>query len=240
MKILVPMAGRGSRYANRGFETPKPLIEIAGRPMLLWALDSLAEIACSEIIFVLLAEHEAQYKVTDLVRANTTVKTTFVTIPEVTQGQLCTILAAQQYIDTEEDVLIVASDTFIKSDLGNDILHKTSDCAGIISVINLPGEQWSFAKTDAAGRVVAVAEKVRISDHASNGLYYFSKGADLVKYGQEMIRRDERTRGEFYVIPVYQKMIDDGKTIVLSQAAEMWDMGTPEAKTAFENYLQQR
>ena len=248
MKLVLPMAGRGSRYAGQGYEIPKPLIEVAGKPMLLWALDGLLELEFSELILVVLAEHEIRFSMSVLVkdylnqqrianpkRSETPIK--LVTIPEVTGGQLSTVLAAKSLIDTEEDVLVAASDTFIRSNLRKDIQGKPAACAGIISVINLPGEQWSFARTDAANRVVEVAEKVRISNHASNGLYYFSKGADLVAFGEEMIRKDERTRGEFYVIPVYQKMIDAGKLVTISQASEMWDLGTPEAKARFEAYI---
>lgn len=234
----MPMAGRGSRFAERGFEIPKPLIEVAGKPMFCWALEGLLELDFSELILVVLEEHKARFERQlsgSLQLPERLIKT--VTVPNVTEGQLCTVLAAKSLIDSEEDVLVAASDTFIQSNLAIDILKKPVGCAGIISVINLPGEQWSFARANTDGRVLEVAEKVRISDHASNGLYYFSKGADLVAFGEEMIRKGERTRGEFYVIPVYQKMIEAGRLVTISHATEMWDLGTPEAKAKFEEHL---
>ena len=247
MRIVVPMAGRGKRFADRGFETPKPFIEIAGKPMFLWALDSLLAFEFSVLILVVLEEHEKEFEVSKLVKNYLGRESVtqlggvphfmVLTIPEVTEGQLCTVLAAKGWLDEEEDVLIAASDTYIRSSLARDIQNRPDDCAGIISVIDLPGEQWSFAQTDENGRVVQVAEKQRISNYASTGLYYFSKGADLVSIGEKMIRDGERTRGEYYVIPVYQKMIEAGQQILISPATEMWDMGTPEAKTAFESHL---
>ncbi len=242
MKIVIPMAGRGSRFADRGYETPKPLIGIAGQPMLFWALENLLAMDFSDLVFVVLQEHEAMFQVRSLIGVHLKGalpenRIHVVCIPDVTEGQLCTVLAAKHLIDSEEPLLIAASDTYIISGLQADIDARPADCAGIISVIDLPGEQWSFARTDAGGRVVQVAEKERISDHASSGLYYFSRGSDLVSFGEEMVRDQERTRGEFFVIPVYQKMIDAGRKVLLSHAEEMWDMGTPEAKTAFEAYL---
>jgi NDP-sugar pyrophosphorylase family protein len=244
MKIVVPMAGRGRRFLDQGYETPKPLIEVAGRPMLLWALEGLMDMDFSQLILVVLAEHEAQFGVSEMVARHFSKRLGLaenalqvITIPDVTEGQLCTVLAAKSLIDNSEDVLVAASDTFIKSNLAKDILAKPADCAGIISVVDLPGEQWSFACTDETGRVVEVAEKRRISNHASNGLYYFSKGSDLVLWGEEMMRRDERTRGEFYVIPVYQKLIESGRFIRISHASEVWDLGTPEAKSQFEAHF---
>ena len=251
MKIVLPMAGRGSRYADQGFETPKPLIEVSGKPMLFWALDGLLALDFSELILVVLEEHESLFGVSRMIKKylegskfaigkSAEISLKLVTIPTVTDGQLCTVLAAKALINTEEAVLIAASDTFIHSNLEKSILTKTPECAGIISVINLPGTQWSFAKADENGRVVEVAEKVRISDHASNGLYYFSKGSDLVTFGEALIRSNERTRGEFFVIPVFQKMIDAGKLVQISQAAEMWDLGTPAAKESFEAYVKSK
>lgn len=242
------MAGRGSRYATEGIQTPKPLVEVAGKPMLFWAIDGLLGLKFSEIILIVLEAHEARYGISGLVNKYLEsrylgnmdlgkVSIKLVTIQDVTEGQLCTVLAAKSLIDNDEDVLIAASDTFIRGNLKKDIAYKPSNCAGIISVINLPGDQWSFARTDGEFRVVEVAEKIRISDHASNGLYYFSKGADLVAFGESMIQNNERIRGEFYVIPVYQKMIDAGKLVIISHADEMWDMGTPEAKARFEAHL---
>lgn len=232
------MAGRGSRFADRGYQTPKPLIEVAAKPMVLWAIKSLEKFDYSEIIFVVLREHQERYDVVTLITQAIGNKAKFVFLEDVTQGQLCTVLAAEQYIDSPEDVLIAASDTYIKSEMAAHIAQKSVDCKGLISVANLAGSQWSFAKTDDNGRVIEVAEKVRISDHASTGLYYFSDGAQLVKLGKEMIANQETTRGEYYVIPVYQKIIGQGEWVGISQADEMWDMGTPEAKTQFEAYLQ--
>jgi NDP-sugar pyrophosphorylase family protein len=239
MIMIVPMAGRGARFADRGFETPKPLISICGQPMVYWALKTLETIPCGRVIFVALAEHEAKYQLSKRLRACTQSPTTFVFLDQVTEGQLCTVLAAARYLDTDEDVLIASSDTAVVSDLARDISNRARDCHGIISVADMPGDRWSFALTDDSGRVIRVAEKVRISDLASTGLYYFSSGRELVGLGRELIAAGERTRGEYYVIPVYQKLIGRGGRVEVSRATEMWDMGTPEAKAAFEAHLEQ-
>lgn len=232
MIAVVPMAGRGSRYTNQGYETPKPLISVAGKPMVTWALKSLDGIGISKYIFVALQEHENEFHLTELLKKRVEGESYFIFLKEVTEGQLSTVLAAKHLLNRGEDVLIASSDTLVLGNLAQDI--KASSWDGIISVANLPGEQWSFARTNEAGQVVEVAEKKKISDHASTGLYYFRRAEDLIEFGEEMIRNNERTRGEFYVIPVYQKMIEAGKQIGISGVREMWDMGTPEAKQNFE------
>lgn len=235
MVAVIPMAGRGSRYATKGYEIPKPLIEVAGKPMVIRALKSLEGIPVSRYVFVMLREHEEQYGIRKLISHALAENVEFVVLNDVTEGQLCTVLAAREFLSKEEDVLIASSDTFVENDLANTI--KTSQYDGIISVANLPGDHWSFARTNEVGEVVEVAEKKRISDHASTGLYYFRKAGDLIDFGDVMIEREEKTRGEYYVIPVYQKMIEAGCSIGISRASAMWDMGTPEAKANFEKYL---
>jgi len=235
MVAVIPMAGRGSRYANEGYAIPKPLIEIGGKPMVCWALKSLEGLAVSRYVVVLLREHEEAYGVQALLKNQLGSNVSYVLLDAVTEGQLCTVLAAKEFLPPHEDVLIAASDTWVQGSIGKDI--ERAEFQGLISVAHLPGEQWSFARTDESGRVVEVAEKVRISDHASTGLYYFKQAADLITFGEDMIAKQEKTRGEYYVIPVYQKMIDAGLPIGISRATAMWDMGTPEAKHAFETYL---
>ncbi len=130
-----------------------------------------------------------------------------------------------------------SSDTYVVSNLGQDIAERQPDSRGIISVTDMPGDNWSFARIDKTGQVVEVAEKVRISDYASTGLYYFTSGREFVEAADEMIRNVERTQGEYYVMSVYEKYIQRRWRVEISPATEMWDMGTPEALAQFESHL---
>lgn len=233
MKVVVPMAGRGSRFANSSFSRPKPLIDVLGKPMFTWAIESLDGMDYSEIIFIALKEHESQFGLSELMNKYVKVPFQLVLIDEVTEGQLCTVLAAKSIINADESVLVIASDTLIEGNLLADLTSETDEVDGIISVLDLPGEQWSFAKVDEDGRVIEVAEKKRISDCASTGMYYFKSGVKLVEEAERLISNNERTRGEFYIMPLFQKLIDSGLNIRISKAGNMWDMGTPEALAQF-------
>jgi dTDP-glucose pyrophosphorylase len=134
-------------------------------------------------------------------------------------------------------LLVASADTLVISQLSTDIHSRPAECHGIISVADLPGERWSFARTDESGRVVEVAEKKRISDHASTGLYSFANGRQFVEIGDEIVRNDEKTRGEYYVIPVYQKYIQRGWRVEISRASQVWDMGNPQAILEFERHF---
>jgi len=161
----------------------------------------------------------------------------FVLLEKATEGQLCSVLAAREHIKHGEDLLIGASDTYVVSDIGKDIALRRNDCEGIISVAEMRGDNWSFARIGNDGRVAEVAEKRRISHLASTGLYYFSNGRRFLELADEMIRNREKIRGEYYVMPIFQKYIDRGWRIDISMAREVWDMGTPQAKEEFERQL---
>lgn len=237
MVIVVPMAGRGSRFSNHGIETPKPFIAVAGRPMVAWAYESVSHLPASRIVFVVLADHVRRYGFDRLARTIAGQRAAIVELDDVTEGQMCTVLAARAFIDTEEDLLVASADTWVDSDLGRDIQNRPDECRGLISVARLPGDQWSFAAVNDAGRVTRVAEKERVSPLASTGLYYFSSGREFVAAADAIITSRITTRGEYYLIPVYQRYIDLGRCVGVSEAREVWDMGTPDALRHFEAHV---
>lgn len=235
MIVVMPMAGRGSRFVNQGFEIPKPLIPVREKPMFAWALKSLEGVSYSKIVFIALAEHEERFQLSKSLQAHSpSADFELILLEDVTEGQLATVMKARALINKEEGLLILSSDTWVTSNIGQEIRQKKDQCAGLISVANMPGDRWSFAATDSTGKVTQVAEKVRISNHASTGLYYFASGRHFVQTAEEMMSSQEKTKGEYYVIPVYQKWIDRGEWVGISQCQQMWDMGTPSSKLAFE------
>lgn len=228
MNIVIPMAGRGSRFAEAGFTTPKPLIPVRGLPMYAWAVEGLPLDRASRLVFVVLREHvEGTDVVDDIKTRYAKLRPIVVQLDAITHGQLCTVLAARDAIDGDEPLLIFNADTYCRTGFAKAVDAFAADVAGALGVFAAPGDHWSFARTDAAGRVVETAEKKRISRHCSTGLYWFKRGCEFVKHADAMIAADERTRGEFYVAPLYNRLIADGRDVRLIEAEEVWAMGTP-------------
>ena len=90
------------------------------------------------------------------------------------------------------------------------------------------GNAWSYAKTLDNGYVQEVAEKKQISNNATAGYYYWKKGSDFVKYAEQMIKDNSRTNGEFYVAPVYNWAVRDGKKVGIYMVDRLYSLGTPE------------
>lgn len=234
MNVVIPMAGRASRFREAGYAVPKPFIEVKGRPMVKWATDALA-FPDANLIFIVLKEHVAEFqierKLKEMYPGSTVIST------GITEGAACTVLLAEKLIGNDEGLIVYNADQYFKADVKEAIESLPSDVAGLIPVFNATHPRWSFAKAGAGGYVTEVAEKVPISSHATVGLYYFRKGSDFVWAAREMIRKDIRRNNEFYVCPVFNELIGRGDKIKILEAESMWSLGTPEDVEYFKKYF---
>lgn len=234
LTVVMPMAGRGSRFAQVGYQAPKPLIDVMGKPMYAWATDSLPLDHATKLIFICLEEHLRGLGLEeDIERRYGQYKPVVISLSKVTQGQACTVLEAREHIAPSDPVLIFNADTWCKTSLSARLPQLVAQYAGVLGVFEAPGDRWSFARTDETGRVVEVAEKKRISNWASTGLYLFSSGKEFVSEADAMIAADERVNGEFYVAPLYNRLIAKGRPIAIDVAEDVGVMGTPEDLAQF-------
>ena len=228
MNVLIPMAGAGSRFEQAGYTFPKPMIDVNGKPMIQVVVDSLNIDA--KYIYVVQKKHYEKYNLNHFLRLITP-NCEIVQIDEMTEGAACTTLLAKKYIDNDEPLLIANSDQYIEWD-SNEFMYSmvADDIDGGILTFTASHPKWSFAKLNKEGFVEQVAEKNPISNIATVGIYFYSKGSDYIKYTEQMIERDIRTNNEFYVCPVFNEAIQDGKKIKIYHIdkEQMWGMGTPE------------
>jgi NDP-sugar pyrophosphorylase family protein len=235
MNVMIPMAGAGSRFAQAGYTFPKPLIEVANKPMIQVVVDNLNVEA--HFIFIVQKEHYEKYnlkQLLNLIAPNCDI----VQVDGLTEGAACTTLLAKELIDNDQPLLIANSDQFIEWNSNECLYAFTADGidAGIVT-FKATHPKWSFAKVGDDGFVTEVAEKNPISDIATVGIYYWKKGSDYVKYANQMILKNIRVNKEFYVCPVFNEAIADGKKIRAKNIEKMWGIGTPEdLKYFLENY----
>ncbi len=110
---------------------------------------------------------------------------------------------------------------------------RADEVDGGITTFHSVHPKWSFAKVDDYGYVTEVAEKKPISDIATVGVYFWKHGSDYVKYAEQMIEKNVRVNNEFYVCPVFNEAILDGKKIKTFNVNKMMGIGTPEDLEAF-------
>jgi HAD superfamily hydrolase (TIGR01509 family) len=235
LNILIPMAGAGSRFEQAGYTFPKPLIDVKGKPMIQVVVENLNIEA--NYIYIVQKSHREKYNLDTLLNLITP-GCKIVEVEGLTEGAACTALMAKEFIDSDSPLFFANSDQFVEWD-SNEFMYKMNetDADGGIVTFTATHPKWSFAKVDEKGLVTEVAEKNPISDIATVGYYYWKHGSDFVKYAEQMISKNIRVNGEFYVCPVFNEAISDCRKIRVFNVKSMWGLGTPEdLKYYLENY----
>ncbi len=232
--LVIPMAGLGSRFQKEGYSIPKPFLPVFGKPMYRWVIDNMmpSEKALREIVdvHVLVREEQASLFESDK-------SITIHTVPKLTEGAACTVLSIRDIINTDDPLIIANSDQFLEWNVDNfylALLHPSFD--GVISTFiqhDLNDIRWSYARLDADGCVMEVAEKKVISKFATTGIYGWRRGSDFVAAAESMIAQNIRVNGEFYVCPVYNNMKQPSRIRILN-CKKMWGLGVP---TDYEHFL---
>lgn len=233
LNIVVPMAGRGSRFAEAGYAMPKPLIDIFGHPMIEYVVKNITPACEHKFIFVCQKEHIERYAVDRLLR-QISQECEIVTIDHITEGAACTVLLAEKFINSKEPLMIANSDQFVDTDI-NEYLRVMDGYDGMIMTMPSSHPKWSYIKYSKDGLVTQVREKEVISNQATVGIYNYRQGIDFVSYAHRMIEKNIRVNGEFYVAPVYNEMIEDGCRLTYYNIGErMYGLGVPEDLEVFK------
>jgi len=229
MKILIPMAGEGSRFASAGYTFPKPLIDVNGKPMIQTVVENLRFDAT--YVFLVRKEHLQKYEgLRSTLARISNGKFEIVEVDSLTEGAACTALLAKKFIDNEDDLLIANSDQYISYSPQNFFSMKSHcrDVDAIVFTFNATHPKWSFVSVTDKGLIDRVEEKKPISDIATCGIYWYRRGSDFVKYAEQMVQKEIRVNNEFYIAPVYNELIADGKKLIPFYVDKMWGLGTPE------------
>lgn len=232
LNIVLPMAGRGSRFADVGYALPKPLIPVLGVPMIELVIANLTPRRPHRFHFLARREHVDGYDLAEKLR-DWAPGSSLTLVEEVTEGAACTVLLAKGAIDNADPLMIANCDQYVDADI-NAYLAAEDGADGLIMTMWADDPKWSFVRRDAEGRVVEVVEKVVVSNEATVGVYNFARGSDFVRAAEVMIADDRRVNGEFYVAPAYDELIAEGAEIRCHDiGAGMHGIGTPADLDAF-------
>lgn len=252
MKIVIPMAGKGSRFldaaeTNPEYKKPKPLIKIKGKPMIVWAIDSLSSFKpkSSDLFFICRQDHEDQYHITNSLKDLFGQDIKVILIDQITRGAAETVLKAKEYINTDEDMIVSDSDHYFDgSFLHEKVINKDAETQGVIPVFRPPDKdpKWSFSLVEKGDLITAVGEKDKeLAEKgalANIGGYYFTHGSIFVKEVEEAIAENHLTgdegKKEFYVAPIYDRLIKKSMKIIAAITPEVWGLGTPKDVEYFE------
>ena len=240
LNIVLPMAGRGSRFSNAGYILPKPLIDVHGTPMIKVVVDNLMPKIEHRFIFVAQQEHIDKYNLLPQLKSYAK-NVEVIGIKGITDGQVCTALLAKKFFNNDAPLMNANSDQYIDFDI-NEYLDAmySNNLDAMIMTMKSQDPKWSYARTDNNGLVVETAEKKVISTDATVGIFNFKKGSDLVRSAEKMIADNVRVNNEFYTCPCYNYLIKEGHKIGIypigSEYEGMYGLGIPSDLNFFLNH----
>ncbi len=218
MQVIIPLAGKGTRLRPHTHLIPKPLLKVAGRPVMDWVMDRLSGLEVSELIFI---TGHLKEQVEEYTRSRYPYPSRFIE-QKVQDGTAGAVNLARPHVT--EPVLIIFVDTVFEADLT--LINRTS-ADGIIWAKEVEDYQrFGVVVTDKDGFMTKIVEKpsTPISKLANIGLYYIKDVAALWR-GIDHVLQSPANKGEFYLTDAFQHMIDGGRKILTAEVGGWYDCG---------------
>lgn len=225
MKVVIPLAGKGTRLRPHTHVTPKPLLRVGDKPVMSYILDDLRDLGVNNAIFITghLKEKVEEY----MEREYSDFEARYVE-QKVKNGTAGAVDLAREYVD--EDLLIMFVDTLFDADLSV-IETLPDDVAGIIWVKEVEDYQrFGVVVSDDAGNMRQIIEKPSepISKMANIGLYYIRDWKLLFEGISHVLNSPPGPSGEYYLTDAFQYMIDHGAKLRTIEVEGWYDAGKPE------------
>jgi len=218
MQVIIPLAGKGTRLRPHTHLVPKPLLKVAGRPVMDWVMDRLEGLNVTELIFI---TGHLKEQVEDFARSRYRIPSRFIE-QKVQDGTAGAINLARPYV--KGPMLIIFVDTVFEADL---TLINRTDADGIIWAKEVEDYQrFGVVVTDRQGYMTRIVEKpsTPISKLANIGLYYI-KAVDSLWQGIDHVLASPANKGEWYLTDAFQWMIEHGKRILTAEVGGWYDCG---------------
>lgn len=220
--LLVPIAGKGQRFIDGGYEIPKQLIKIGDKTMIEWSL-SCIDYTKFDVIFIVRRDQVDNFNIDNFLKQKFG-DVRIVISENETDGTVSSCLLAREFLLNDNPLVITTLDVYFEPYFTpNDSNFEYDGCILTFRSDN-PAYSYSLVENETVLRTV---EKDVISNDASLGIYCFTKSTDFVKYSEIMIVNNIRTRNEFYVCPLYNLLINDGLRITTKEVDNVYNMGTP-------------
>jgi len=219
MKVIIPLAGKGTRLRPHTHITPKPMLKIAGKPVIDYVMEDLQRLGTVEQVIYITGH--LKDKVEEYARAKYPFPSVFIE-QKVQDGTAGAVALAKPYVD--QPVFIIFVDTIFDADLS--VVNRT-DADGIIWVKTVEDYQrFGVVVSDEQGHMTKIVEKpsTPVSKRANIGLYYI-KNWKLLYEGIEWTLKQPKTKGEYYLTDAFQYMIDHGARIKVIDVDGWYDAG---------------
>lgn len=228
LNLVMPMAGAGSRFTNDGYECPKPLIMLHGKPFFCWAVESiLSTVQIASLRFVVLQEHIERFQIDQQIRTWFP-EAGILALEQVLPGAVLTCMEGARDLAEDAPVLFNDCDHLFRCS-GLQTLAQTAHDerpGGAMLTFRANEPKYSFLECGEDGNAIRTAEKQVISDTAICGAYYFNRKSEFFSYAHRYLSVCQYS--EFFMSGVYNEMIADGKRVTGIPTQLHISFGTPE------------
>lgn len=240
LNILIPLSGKNQYFPESEYPFPKSLIEIGSKTLIERVVNNLSGAAKQvKFIFVIDGKDCSKFHLDNTLNIITDGKCHIIRLENETQGSACSSLLAIDHISNTTPLLISNGDQLFDESIVDLIEGFQKTDAGVVTFDSVH-PRWSYVRLDERGKVVETAEKRPISRNAIAGLYYFNQGQYFVDAAMQMIQKDERVNGNFYISPVLNQMILAGKDVCVRrvEVEKYHTFYTPQKLKEFESRVQ--
>lgn len=224
MKVVIPVAGAGTRLRPHTYTQPKPLMPVAGKPIICFIVDKLVEVGLTDFVFVIgyLGDKIRNF----IEQTYPNLQTEFV-YQESREGSAHAIWTAREAIEDEDEIFIAFGDTIFDVDL-KQMIDCHHSCLGVKKVGD--PREFGVAEIDDKGFATRMVEKPRIpkSNMAIVGLYKVKEVPALLRTIDQMIQHDQRTVGEFQLTDALQQLLEQGVRFQTLTVTNWFDCGRKE------------
>ena len=234
MTIIFPMAGLSTRFIKAGYTKPKYMLNVDDKSVFHHAVNSFKNYFKEDkVVFIYRDIQNTQEFIKAECEAMKIDTYKCVKLEKETEGQAHTVALGLKKASIADDdaILIFNIDTFRPNfTLPQELDFDSLD--GYLEVFEADGEHWSFVlpENEKSNKVVKTTEKDRISSLCSSGLYYFKKTEDFLRIFDEIVQKNDKSKNEYYIAPMYNYLIQEGKDIRYSKITqdEIIFCGTPD------------
>ena len=228
INVVIPMAGQGKRFLDKGIDTPKPLIEINSEPFISHVIDS---VKFDDVFFYFLIreDHLNSYDFGTIFKKKK-IKYKIIIVNEITEGAACTVLLSFKFLDKSLPLIVKDCDQIMNWSKDNfiEFISRRENDGVLVTVPTInPGFSFVGLKDDMS-TVTRTKEKEVVSSFGNTGCYYFKKTSEFEFYANKMIDKNIRINNEFYISQVYNEYLLDNKKILHYPIVEIFSINTPE------------
>ena len=241
MNLIIPLASQSKFFDLETYKYPKPLVEIIGQTIIQRVVSNLTNNYNFEKIIYIVNESDCiNFNLHSTLNLLTELKPVIIKVFKETKGALCSTLLAIDDINDDQPLVIANADQIFINGIDKSLKYfLTGDFDAACLTFESVHPRWSYVRLNDQGLICEAVEKMPISKNAIAGLYMYKSGSEFIKYSKKCIKRGVTHNELYYISPVFNEYILDGKKVgnIKIENSDFFTLYAPEKIEEYELYL---